>query len=56
MKKTLLSVAVLTALATQVSADEISDLKEQLDSLNKKVTKLKRNKKELRKKHLKQSN
>jgi len=45
MKKTLLSVAALGALTSNIYADEISDLKAQVDALTKKVTKLEKKQK-----------
>jgi hypothetical protein len=45
MKKTLLSLAVISGLFTQVGADEITDLKAQVDTLSKKVKKLEKKQK-----------
>jgi hypothetical protein len=50
MKKTLLSLAVISGLFTQVGADEIGDLKAQVDALNKKVKKLEKKQKKTAKK------
>jgi len=49
MKKILLSVVALGALTSNIYADEISDLKAQLEALNKKVKKLEKNQKRTKK-------